>query len=123
MDWIIIMNRIKLPDRLPGAHGANRFLHGPAQTPAGAGGMKARHLIAVLFSTLVAGIHCAQAAPLDPNMEAFVSGLLGKMTLEEKIGQLNLLSTGFDLTGPVASQDVEESVRKGLGGETRKMHK
>jgi beta-glucosidase len=49
-------------------------------------------------------------------MEAFVSGLLGKMTLEEKIGQLNLLSTGFDLTGPVASKNVEESVRHGTAG-------
>ena len=49
-------------------------------------------------------------------MDAFVTDLLGKMTLEEKIGQLNLLSTGFDVTGPVASENVEESVRNGLAG-------
>jgi beta-glucosidase len=77
---------------------------------------KPRHLAAVLFSTLVAGILGAQASSSDSNMETFVSGLLGKMTLEEKIGQLNLPSTGFDLTGPVASKNVEESVRNGLAG-------
>jgi beta-glucosidase len=77
---------------------------------------KPRHLAAVLFSTLAAGILGAQASSPDSNMESFVSGLLGKMTLEEKIGQLNLPSTGFDLTGPVASKNVEESVRNGLAG-------
>jgi beta-glucosidase len=65
---------------------------------------------------MAGGILGAQASSPDANMEAFVSGLLGQMTLEEKIGQLNLLSTGFDMTGPVASKDVEESVRHGLAG-------
>jgi beta-glucosidase len=46
-------------------------------------------------------------------MDAFVSGLLDRMTLEEKIGQLNLLSTGFDVTGPVANENVEANVRNG----------
>lgn len=49
-------------------------------------------------------------------MDGFVSGLLGRMTLEEKIGQLNLLSTGFDVTGPVASKNVEDNVRNGTVG-------
>jgi beta-glucosidase len=70
-------------------------------------------LCALLVLLFAAGL-CAQTA--DPNMDRFVSGLLGKMTLEEKIGQLNLLSTGFDVTGPVASRNVETSVRKGLAG-------
>jgi beta-glucosidase len=42
--------------------------------------------------------------------------LLKKMTLEEKIGQLNLPSIGFDVTGPILSQDVEGKIRKGLVG-------
>src|SRR5580658_3960654 len=49
-------------------------------------------------------------------MDVFVSDLLARMTVEEKIGQLNLLSTGFDVTGPVANRGVETSVRKGLAG-------
>ena len=49
-------------------------------------------------------------------MKQFIDVLMQKMTLEEKIGQLNLPSIGFDVTGPVLSQGVEEKVRKGLVG-------
>lgn len=53
----------------------------------------------------------------DPKMNQFVEDLLGKMTLEEKIGQLNLVSVGFDVTGPVVSENVDENIRKGnVGG-------
>ncbi|MEK0439170.1 MAG: beta-glucosidase BglX, partial [Bacteroidota bacterium] len=34
-------------------------------------------------------------------MDRYVSALMAKMTLEEKIGQLNLPTVGFDVTGPV----------------------
>ncbi|MBS1997364.1 MAG: beta-glucosidase BglX, partial [Cyanobacteria bacterium SZAS LIN-2] len=37
-------------------------------------------------------------------------------TLEEKIGQLNLLSVGADVTGPIISQGVDEKIAKGLVG-------
>ena len=47
---------------------------------------------------------------------AFVTQLMKQMTLEEKIGQLNLPTVGFDVTGPVLSQDVESKIRKGLVG-------
>jgi beta-glucosidase len=46
-------------------------------------------------------------------MNAFVSDLLSNMTLEEKLGQLNLASIGFDQTGPVVSQNVTEKIRRG----------
>ena len=49
-------------------------------------------------------------------MDVFVSELMAKMTLEEKIGQMNLLSVGADVTGPVLSQGVEEKIDKGLVG-------
>ncbi|MDP4246216.1 MAG: beta-glucosidase BglX [Bacteroidota bacterium] len=52
----------------------------------------------------------------DAAMNAFVSSLLGRMTLEEKIGQLNLPSVGFDVTGPIVSQGVDEKIRRGLVG-------
>ncbi|NML63620.1 beta-glucosidase BglX [Hymenobacter sp. RP-2-7] len=54
--------------------------------------------------------------PPDAKMQAFVSDLLGKMTPEEKIGQLNLVSVGFTITGPVVSQGVDENIKKGLVG-------
>ncbi|HEX3719351.1 MAG TPA: beta-glucosidase BglX [Verrucomicrobiae bacterium] len=70
--------------------------------------------LSTAFVLLLAANLCAQSP--DSNMDRFVSDLLGRMTLEEQIGQLNLLSTGFDVTGPVASRNVEASVRKGLAG-------
>jgi beta-glucosidase len=78
--------------------------------------MRPSQLTASLFGVLAAFNLCAQTPSSDSNMDAFVSNLLGQMTLEEKIGQLNLLSTGFDVTGPVVSKNVEESVRNGLAG-------
>ena len=62
------------------------------------------------------------AAPLtalptpDTKMKAFIDNLLAKMTPEEKIGQLNLVSVGFDVTGPVVSKDVDTNIRKGRVG-------
>jgi len=50
-------------------------------------------------------------------MDAFVTNLLSKMTLDEKIGQLNLVSVGFDVTGPIVSKNVNENIEKGnVGG-------
>jgi beta-glucosidase len=49
-------------------------------------------------------------------MHKYVSDLMAKMTLEEKIGQLNLPTVGFDVTGPVLSKDVEGKIQKGLVG-------
>ena len=52
----------------------------------------------------------------DAKMNTFINNLMKQMTLEEKIGQLNLPSVGFDVTGPILSQGVEEKIKKGLVG-------
>jgi beta-glucosidase len=57
----------------------------------------------------------AQKAPAT-KMDKFVTGLMAKMTLDEKIGQLNLPSIGFDVTGPILSQGVEGNIEHGLVG-------
>lgn len=49
-------------------------------------------------------------------MNAFVSDLMKKMTLDEKIGQLNLVTPGGTVTGAVVSQDVDDKIRKGAVG-------
>lgn len=63
----------------------------------------------------------AKTSPLASNMSSdngdkFINELMSKMTLEEKIGQMNLLSIGVDVTGPIVSQGVDEKIRKGLVG-------
>jgi len=45
-----------------------------------------------------------------------VDDLLGQMTLDEKIGQLNLYSSKWDTTGPVDGKSYTEEVRSGQCG-------
>jgi len=49
-------------------------------------------------------------------MDAYVSDLMSKMTVEEKIGQLNLPVAGFSMTGTKESKGVEEKIRAGQVG-------
>ena len=58
----------------------------------------------------------AHGAPPAVESEADIEHLLARMTLEEKIGQLTMLSAGRDATGPVLSQDAEAKIRAGQVG-------
>ncbi|WP_316804994.1 beta-glucosidase BglX [Pedobacter nototheniae] len=50
-------------------------------------------------------------------MNSFISGLMAKMTVDEKIGQLNLVTGGEATTGSTVSTDVESKIAKGnVGG-------
>src|SRR6185437_6029675 len=49
-------------------------------------------------------------------MDNFVNALMKKMTLEEKIGQLNLVTPGGAVTGSVVSKDVDTKIRNGQVG-------
>ncbi|MFA6275723.1 MAG: beta-glucosidase BglX [Pedobacter sp.] len=50
-------------------------------------------------------------------MDIFINSLLSKMTIDEKIGQLNLLTGGEATTGAAVSTDVESKIAKGnVGG-------
>ncbi len=52
----------------------------------------------------------------NAKMESFVTSLMSKMTVAEKIGQLNLVTPGGAVTGSVVSQGVDENIRKGAVG-------
>ena len=52
----------------------------------------------------------------DKKMNTFINALLSKMTLDEKIGQLNLLTGGEATTGSVMSLDVESKIKNGQVG-------
>jgi beta-glucosidase len=54
----------------------------------------------------------------DAKMKTYVDALMKKMTLEEKIGQLNLITPGSGIpTGAVVSTDVEKKIKEGnVGG-------
>ena len=46
-------------------------------------------------------------------MDRFIDVLMNKMTLEEKIGQLNLPVTGEITTGQAKSSDIAAKIKKG----------
>ena len=57
----------------------------------------------------------AQKSPQD--MNRFIDALMRRMTLEEKIGQLNLPVTGEITTGQAKSSDIAAKIKKGeVGG-------
>lgn len=51
------------------------------------------------------------------DMDRFIDGLMEQMTIEEKIGQLNLVTAGEVTTGAVVSTGVEAKIKEGqIGG-------
>ncbi len=50
------------------------------------------------------------------NMKSFIDGLMAKMTLKEKIGQLNLPVTGEIVTGAAKSSGIAEKIENGQVG-------
>jgi beta-glucosidase len=73
--------------------------------------------LAVLFLANTVSAQQKKIVPAaDQKMNTFIASLMSKMTLDEKIGQLNLPAVGFDVTGPVLSEGVDEKIEKGLVG-------
>jgi len=72
-------------------------------------------LITALIMTATSSAQVQKTA--DAKMKIFVDNLMKKMTLDEKIGQLNLLTPGGGIaTGAVVSRDVEGKIVNGQVG-------
>lgn len=66
---------------------------------------------------ILAGLFSLQVQAQDAKMDAFINKLMGQMTIDEKIGQLNLVTPGgFTATGATVSQNVEENIKSGKVG-------
>src|SRR6476660_6978623 len=52
----------------------------------------------------------------NAKMNAFVSDLMKKMTLDEKIGQLNLPGSGDIVTGQASNSDIAKKIKEGKVG-------
>ena len=83
-----------------------------------------KYIVAVGIFTAVTA--CAQQKPVvksttntaasSSKMDGFISNLMSKMTVEEKIGQLNLLTGGEAITGSTGNSDIEKKVKAGQVG-------
>lgn len=77
--------------------------------------MTVRQLLLVFLAFFaISGNILAQGK--DPKMDKFINDLMSKMTLEEKIGQLNLPSSGDITTGQAKSSNIAEKIKKGQVG-------
>lgn len=72
-----------------------------------------------ILTTVIAASAIAVTATAQTNkgqMDKFVDNLMNKMTLQEKIGQLNLPVSGDIVTGQAKSSDVAGKIRNGQVG-------
>ncbi len=74
--------------------------------------------ILVSLMLLCAGSLVAQkkANLPDPARDKFVNNLLSKMTIDEKIGQLNLPGSGDIVTGQASNSDIAKKIKEGSVG-------
>ena len=73
-------------------------------------------LVAVCTLSMAQGMTAGSAAADQDKMDRFIDDLMGKMTLQEKIGQLNLPVTGDIITGSAVSGDVVSKIKDGKVG-------
>ena len=76
--------------------------------------MKTSPIIAVVL--LLAASACNTPEKKTSNIDQRVDSLLKLMTLEEKIGQLNLPSAGEFTTGQAENSDIAKKIEKGMVG-------
>ncbi|HNP55038.1 MAG TPA: hypothetical protein PKK69_10470, partial [Ferruginibacter sp.] len=73
-----------------------------------------KKIIAILLMFPFAAL--AQNTAQKQAMDKYVSDLMKKMTLDEKIGQLNLPGAGDITTGQASNSDIAPKIRKGQVG-------
>jgi len=67
-----------------------------------------------LFVFVIAFVINADAQ--DAKMKTFIDGLMKKMTLDEKLGQLNLPGSGDIVTGQASNSDIGKKIKEGKVG-------
>lgn len=92
---------------------ATRFLNNKYDLKLNTAFMKSIKLI-IICILFVAG-H-TQAQSTDNRMNNFIKELMQKMTLEEKIGQLNLPGAGDIVTGQASNSDIAAKIKAGKVG-------
>ena len=71
----------------------------------------------IIFISLQATAQSADPAKSDSyRMKSFIDVLMKKMTLEEKLGQLNLPGAGDIVTGQASNSDIGKKIREGKVG-------
>ncbi len=71
------------------------------------------YILAALFFLTA----CSKKSSSNGDMSSFIDTLLSQMTIEEKIGQTVLYTSGYDIiTGPTVDPNYQEYLKKGMVG-------
>jgi len=74
-------------------------------------------ICAAIIMLFVSASACTQQpSDDDAQLEAKVDSVMSLMTMEEKIGQMTLYTSGFDQTGPTVREGYKEDIRAGRVG-------
>lgn len=72
----------------------------------------------IIYSLILFTVFYANVSAQDAKMDLFINQLMSKMTLTEKLGQLNLSSGVGNLPVATEGTGIEDFIRKGLIGST-----
>jgi beta-glucosidase len=81
--------------------------------------MKRANILVVFLTLFVLNGSAQNKKPIpaeEAKMNTFISKLMAKMTIDEKIGQLNLPSSGDITTGQANSSDISKKIKAGQVG-------
>lgn len=91
--------------------------------------MKIKHLIITFFTIIFGLIGCTENKTVaksdlsstsetkyDAKMESFLDSLTKIMTLDEKIGQMTIMSTDWEKTGPSINENYKNLIKEGKVG-------
>ena len=73
-------------------------------------------LLCIINTSLQFSCKQSKDTASDQKMGAFVDGLIKKMTLDEKIGQISLFTSDWSTTGPSMRNDYIELIKQGKTG-------
>ncbi len=73
-------------------------------------------ILIMLFVSLFVSCNQQSNSGGDQKMNAFIDDLMGKMTLAEKLGQLNLPASGDIITGAGSNNNIVDKIKEGKVG-------
>jgi len=78
--------------------------------------MRNTFILIVLLSMFYVSCKSPGSTSGDANIDRRVDSVMALMSLDDKIGQLNLLTSDWDVTGPTFRKDYEDLIRQGKIG-------
>lgn len=73
-------------------------------------------ILALILASFVMSCTQEKSTTGDQQMNTFIDDLMGKMTLEEKLGQLNLPASGDIITGAGSNNNIVQKIKDGQVG-------